>query len=396
MDTQTSLFQLLFFETKLGVYTPTSQRLLPITFELLGHSYLGGNMHRNHDLEPLKHAAISPQTPRHQIKRSITELTSPIKLPRYHHLHHFHQRKDRDRDDRPPLSTGPTPHISQGSLELPHSEGATPYTNVDSGLRTSMSNPGADDAVSAVATATLQPHSIDDEERLRVEREKAISRIAGLRKSLADLNTFSIATTRRLDDTYYAVLEKLSTLQSTVTALKELAGMSQEVNESFKAESQGLVKDIDSQVNSFGQFDGQQKRIEELQGRIYAGRDKVQALSQRVDVVRERIEGWERADREWQERTRKRLKLTWIIMSLVALSLMLVFVGAQYASSSENMSPVADLAPGNHNGKSPIDDLVGNQSISTADVTGEVREALSRRRGGESADGEVLRAFDEL
>ncbi|KAI1082809.1 hypothetical protein F5B20DRAFT_530477 [Whalleya microplaca] len=356
-------------------------------------------MPRNHDSEPLKqlkHAATSPQKSRHQVRRSITELTSPIKLPKYHHLHHLHQRKDRDRDDRPPVSPSTTLHFSQGALELPHSEGATPYVNTDSDLRTGMLNPGADDVASAVATATSQPHSINEEERLRVEKEKAVARIAGLRKSLADLHTFSIATTTRLDDTYHAVLTNLGTLQATVVALKELAGMSQEVNESFKTESQGLASEIDAQVNAFGQFDDQQKRIEELQGRIYAGRGKVQTLSKRVDVVRERIEGWERADREWQERTRKRLKLIWIITSMIVFSLMLLFVGVQYASSSGDVSLVANRASGDGNGRPPIDDLVGNQSISAVGITDEVREALNSRRGEESSEDEVFRAFDEL
>jgi hypothetical protein len=234
----------------------------------------------------------------------------------------------------------------------------------------------------------------------------AADRPSGLKKSLVDLDAFSVATTRRLDDTYYGILEKLGTLQSTIISIKELAGMSQETSQVFKADSQGLVAEIESQLDAFGKFDEQQKRIESLQSRIYAGREKVEKLSGRVDIVRERVEGWERADREWQERTRKRLKVVWIITSTVALAMVLLFVGAQYAptdvgtmkekfndmmSSNNTRLPV----PGD-NLPSARKDFTNNNSVS--EHFGEdVRAALNRTRGdGPSVDDMVIRAFDEL
>ncbi|CRK37186.1 hypothetical protein BN1723_004251 [Verticillium longisporum] len=151
-------------------------------------------------------------------------------------------------------------------------------------------------------------------------------------KSLADLSGFSNTTTRQLDETYYAVLEKTSALQVTVTAMRELATLSREIKGVFEAESQEMVRDVQAQVDSLGQFEEQKKRIVDLQGRIEAGRNKIQALSGRVDVVKERIEGWEKADREWQEKTRKRLKSLWIVMSVVFALLVLLLVGAKYAA----------------------------------------------------------------
>ena len=54
---------------------------------------------------------------------------------------------------------------------------------------------------------------------------------------MAELDSFSTTTTRRLDDTYYSVLEKLGTLQSTIAALKELAGLSAQMNDTFNIEA---------------------------------------------------------------------------------------------------------------------------------------------------------------
>ncbi|KAI1382129.1 hypothetical protein F4677DRAFT_400974 [Hypoxylon crocopeplum] len=353
-------------------------------------------MSKNQDFDLLKPVPTSPQRPRHQVKRSITELSSPIKLPRYHHLHHLHHRKDRDNDDHTFLSSSPMLHLSRGSLELPRSEGATPYANSESGLRISMLNSTAEDTTRSLGLTTPQPPSINQDELLREQKEKAASRIAGLRKSLLELNTFSTTTTRRLDDTYYAVLEKLSMLQSTIVALRELAGMSQELDESIKAESQGLVAELEQQVDSFGQFDDQQQRIEELQGRIHTGRNKVEALSKRVDAVRHRIESWERADMDWQERTRRRLKIIWIITSVVVFSLVLVFVGAQYTPSSEGISALTNLSSGSGLGEPDMSEVSGNRSQGVTAMVDEVREALIRRRGDGPPDNDVFRAFDEL
>ncbi|KAI0176229.1 hypothetical protein GGR52DRAFT_540082 [Hypoxylon sp. FL1284] len=346
-------------------------------------------MSRNQDFDLLKPAATSPQGPRHQVKRSITEL----KLPRYHHLHHH--RKDRDNDALP---AGPVLQLPHGPVELPRSEGATPSTAFDINARINMLSTASDDAAQHATSATPQQSLPTQEELLREQRDKVASRIAGLRKSLVELGTFSTETTRRLDDTYYAILEKLNMLQGTITDLKELAGMSQELDESFKTESQELVDELEQQVESFGQLDDQEKRILELRGRIHAGRDKVDTLSKRVDVVRDRIEGWERADMEWQERTRKRLKIIWVIMSVIVFSLVLLFIGAQYAPSSDDISALAGLAMGKEGGQPDLGGITGNRSETVASMMDGVREAISssRGRGDRPAEDNVLRAFDEL
>jgi hypothetical protein len=174
-----------------------------------------------------------------------------------------------------------------------------------------------------------------------------------MKKSLAELSTFSNATTRRLDDTYYSVLEKVDMLQHTIVALKELAGMSQETSRQFERDSEEIVGEMTTQLEAFGGFGEQERRIQALTARIHGGRDKVKALSERVDVVRERIEAWERADREWQERTRRRLKAIWVVTSVLLALLLVLLVVAQYlpataddASRAANTSGAAVIGGG--------------------------------------------------
>ncbi|KAH9909379.1 hypothetical protein F4778DRAFT_776531 [Xylariomycetidae sp. FL2044] len=356
-------------------------------------------MSKKQNTEPLKLSTSSPPRPQHQIKRSITELSAPVKLPRPHnHLrhHHLHPRKHLDRDERPALSAGAMSDLSRGSLDLPRSEGVTPATiAADSPYNSAMSPLATGNAANNVGNGLRSP-VVSKEERIRKQQEVAIARTEDLKASLGDLNDFQTATMRHLDDTYYAILEKLSKLQNTVVSLKELAAMAQELNEAFKTESQGLVDEIEAQLQSFGQLDDQQQRIQDLQGRIHVGRKKVEALSKRVDVVRERIEGWERADREWQERTRKRIRIIWMVMLVLLFVPALVFFGAQYAGSAFDVTAITELASENTHGGSRVDEAAKNQSRSAADITDELRQALSQRKTVTHADDEVFRAFDEL
>lgn len=213
----------------------------------------------------------------------------------------------------------------------------------------------------------------------------------GLKQSLVDLNTFSTSTTRRLDETYYAVLEKMSGLQNTVTALKDLAETSRDIYGSFERDSQGLEHDIVTQLSAVGQFNEQQGTIESLQSRITSGRQKIQSLSQRVDTVRERIEGWERGDAEWQEMTRKRLKLIWTVMVVITVAMILLFLGVKFTGED------ADLAP--WSAPEMATSLMGSPNVSEfALPPGEEDGGTDRTLVWRTPldNGERLRAFDEL
>jgi hypothetical protein len=126
----------------------------------------------------------SPNKPRHQITRSITELSSPIKLHR-HHPHHSHHsqhsqqhqhpsRKDRQhQDDRVPQSANP---ILEGTnIDLTKSEGVTPNRTPNQSHRASLFVPPTENQ------PTLRSQSgkkTDMEDVLRQEKDKAVSRAA--------------------------------------------------------------------------------------------------------------------------------------------------------------------------------------------------------------------------
>jgi len=216
-----------------------------------------------------------------------------------------------------------------------------------------------------------------------------------LRNALMSLNTLSNNTTRRLDNTYYSVLEKLSVLQNTISSLKELAGLTKELNEEFKSESEELVGDIQAQLDGFQGFEEQEKRITDLQARIVQGRDKIKILGGRVDVVRERVEGWEKAEFEWQEKTRKRLRVLWTLMSIVLVIFIALVVFRNTPARSHPHLPdgmnASSLAE-----KIPSLEQIGNETINLTRKTIDAWEGLKERDGEELEDDPRLRIFDEL
>lgn len=211
-------------------------------------------------------------------------------------------------------------------------------------------------------------------------------------------------------------------------ALKELAGLSRDMNHTFTSEATELVTDTSSQLDAFGQFEDQQQRIETLQGRVHVGRDKIKGLSERVDRVKERIERWERADREWQERTRKRLRVIWVVTSVVVFLVLLLVVSAQYVApgggvgvgfgetttriANGSLNAVRDVTAGGKDmlwkgGSGSGDERGGGEDM--GDASEPLPETDSMRSTGTGSstlvlpssassdeDNDLLRAFDEL
>ncbi|KJK82991.1 hypothetical protein H634G_01119 [Metarhizium anisopliae BRIP 53293] len=320
---------------------------------------------------------------RRQIKRSLTELASPGKLHRRPHLYR-QQGSQSEEKDRPPLSPAILAAQGRHSLDIPPSTTTTtPFMSPNPSRRASILGPRGE----------KNGESREKREKMGIKtqlaQEKASIRTEGLKQSLMDLNSFSTTMTKRLDDTYYSVLEKMSTLQNTVFALKDLAGNSHDLCESFDKDARDLESDIIRQLSAAGQFEEQQRRISSLQKRIHRGRDQIQTLASRVDVVQTRVERWEQADRRWQEKTRKKLKIIWSATTVLALVMIAFIVGMKYANveGQGGMRWNASMSP---NVPPWLTTLSSHQSESTEESG---RRLLWKAPLGDDAR---LRAFDEL
>lgn len=105
--------------------------------------------------------------------------------------------------------------------------------------------------------------------------------------------------------------------------------MTRQLNDEFERESEEVVAEIETSLEAFEGFKDQQTRINDLSERVKKGREKIKVLGDRVGIVAEKVDGWERAEGEWQERTRKRLRVLWIIIAIGGV-LFLGLVAFQY------------------------------------------------------------------
>lgn len=207
---------------------------------------------------------------------------------------------------------------------------------------------------------------------------------------MVELNSFSANASHRLDEAYYAVLEKMSTLQGTIMMLKDLAETSQEICNKFDRESRGLENDVATQLGGFGQFQGQHTQITALQKRVDKSRGKMELLGSRLQAVQTRVERWEQADRQWQEKTRRRLKIIWSVMSAVVIVLIVLIWGVSQAADQTNDAAESLVTP-----LSILDPL--NKS-NFAQPPGRSDEPLNRKLEWKTTqrNDDSLHALDEL
>ena len=211
-----------------------------------------------------------------------------------------------------------------------------------------------------------------------------------------NLNALSNNMTRRLDNTYYSILEKLSMLQSTISSLKELANMTRTLKTDFKAESDEVVSDVTAQLDTFSGFSEQERRIRALQERIKKGREKIKVLASRVDVVKERVEGWERAEGAWQDKTRRRLRIMWILMSVVVAVLLALVVFQYTPARTHGLGVSKGWNDSELEGRIPGWEKIRNESWALKREVGERLEELRNREKEPLEEDPRLRVFDEL
>ncbi|KAH8820348.1 hypothetical protein F5884DRAFT_44231 [Xylogone sp. PMI_703] len=347
----------------------------------------------SNSMVPASYATI-----KHHVSKSLSEPLPPGTHNKIHR--HHHQKHIRDRDDRSPRSSN---QLLQPSS---NGEGQKAETFSSSGSRSHSRRPslrGSVDDVTDLRSSTSREKRTVTEAELKEEIEKGVQRAAGLRNAITELNKVSNSTTRRLDNSYYSVLEKLSVLQGTINSLKNISTMTRQVNEEFKLESGNLSREIDSQINGFRDFETQEKRILELQERVEKGREKIKGLNQRVDVVRQRVGEWEMTEGAWKEQARKRWRLVWITIA-TCIGIIIAIIVFQYRPTKTpgpevlqdaNMSRVINSLPEVQGVKKAT---WSTNKAGGIEALGERRKKLKDNKEGEEILGEhpKLKLFDEL
>ncbi|CAG8885726.1 unnamed protein product [Penicillium egyptiacum] len=173
-----------------------------------------------------------------------------------------------------------------------------------------------------------------------------------LRSALTSIGTLATDVTRRLDYTYYNLLEKITALNSTISSFQELSDSASTLLNDFDRETANLDQDIRKQLNDLKGFEPQIQKASALEQRMKAGRQRVEELGKRLETVRHEIDSWEQRETEWQTRTSRRLRIFWgiVISALLVLVLALVLRSwPQFWSAHAETSP---LTASNHSSPS--------------------------------------------
>lgn len=226
-----------------------------------------------------------------------------------------------------------------------------------------------------------------------------------LRTALQSLSTLSRTTTRRLDTTYYNLLQTLGTLVSTNNSLQELLHSTVRLQEEFREETDELKEDVDRQLEGLHDFDEQRSRIEALQGRMQRRRSTMKDLERRLGAVWDRIIDWERRESEWQAKITRRLRILWGAIAVSVLLVAVLFVFQHWpARRGEHFGPFnpydkvrMERISGLGDMPVPRDSNVSSIATTSATASGNGHEKGSRQAEGMQPDTDPrLRIFDEL
>lgn len=81
----------------------------------------------------------------------------------------------------------------------------------------------------------------------------------------------------------------------------------------FERETVGLDQEIRKQIGELKGFQPQTQKIESLEERMTAGRQKAEALGKRMENMRKDIDSWEKREADWQARVGWRLRIFWFV-----------------------------------------------------------------------------------
>ncbi|RYO15495.1 hypothetical protein AA0121_g6844 [Alternaria tenuissima] len=244
---------------------------------------------------------------------------------------------------------------------------------------------------------TIPPRRPLRQADVELEAKRVEARERDLRAVLQSLSDQSLKTSRRLDDTYYSILEKVSVLRQTIGTLQELSGLTKELHDNFESDTTELVEDVTGQVEAFDGFKAQQEQVSGLEERIRAGKEKADALTARLERAKERVDARAKSEAQWQAKNTHRVRIFWAIVAFVA-TLILALVLFRPAQPAHRVpEPQSTLDPATR------------EAILNADIPNIAKEAIIGPLTSTAnhvvetidphlvlEDDERLRGFDEL
>ncbi|KAF2204190.1 hypothetical protein GQ43DRAFT_365158 [Delitschia confertaspora ATCC 74209] len=273
-----------------------------------------------------------------------TDASSPVKTEihssKRSHLHGLHSQKRHHRHthSRRGKDSGTPSSFSDLLKQASRSAHPSPAQSRPDSSRSSAVKPTGYGELEVRSSRAVQPEDVVQERMNMKVREDE------LRSSLQSLSEHSLQTSRRLDDTYYSILEKVALLRQTIGNLQELSGLTKELYQTFQGDSKEFAEEMRGQIDAFNAFTIQEKQVWDLQGRIKAGRDKADALKARLAEARKRVDARAEVEARWEVKTRRRLRIIWGILGSILGIVVIILCVQQVKSVQSAKDPEASLA----------------------------------------------------
>jgi len=339
---------------------------------------------------------------------SATRVTSdPEKKPRAHKHkshHHYRDHEDRHRHSsskrrtakeavqaaiQPPTSFGDLLKQARGSKDTSPTHSRKGSVAPEQDKRRSYK----DNSHGGISIPPPTPHRPEDVEKERL-RVQAMER--DLHTVFQSLSDQSLKTSRRLDDTYYSILEKNSTLQQTIGTLQDLSGLTKTLQANFESDTKELVNQVSGQVAGYDNFQSSQRQVNALEERIKLGKQKADSLTARLARARERVYRRARSEAQWQATNTHRLRILWGLscLALAVIAALVLFHRFKPIHALEHPHTTSNFASRSAIPDAPIPGIAKDAIIGPSMKTSNPVPTPSTKSARE--EDERLRIFDEL
>ena len=172
-----------------------------------------------------------------------------------------------------------------------------------------------------------------DVDRMKVRSAEAEEE---LRSRLDYLVQMSADITRRLDYTYYSLLERIGSLVSTIHLFQGLSTQSRAMVEGFEKEAEHLDTDIKRKIGRFRDgFEERKARIAELELRGTKAGNKAVQLGKRLESARIIVEDWEKREGVAMRARARMWKGTWFACGVVLLVIITLVLWEEWSSDAK-------------------------------------------------------------
>ncbi|KAF1944062.1 hypothetical protein EJ02DRAFT_442808 [Clathrospora elynae] len=352
-----------------------------------------------------------PLRPNLYSTKSATRVTSdPEKKAHSKHKSHHHHRDRHDHDRhsssrrqaakeavqlaiqiQPPTSFGDLLRQARGSRDT------SPSHSRRESIAPGQVDGNGNGKEEGAASFIIPPRRRLRPEDVELEGKRVATRERDLRTALQSLSDQSLKTSRRLDDTYYSILEKVSGLRQTIGTIQELSSLTRELHDNFESDTTELIEDVSGQVDAFDGFKTQQEHVTGLEERIKAGKEKADTLTARLAQAKERVDARAKSEALWQAKNTQRMRIFWGTLGSIVAVIVAVILFHHFKPTHVAEEPKAtlDFASRSVILEAPIPDIAKEAVIGPSTTTASSRVETSFAKPL-LEDDERLRGFDEL